>query len=484
MPRPDMKTVQEKPVQVTKEPWYPALEKIVGSPYLLTGFADRLAYGRDRWPNANLSYRFGQFPFTPPSLVVIPGDAGEIAEVLKLANPYKLRIVPYGLGSGVCGGAVPLNGEITMDLKRLNRLLHIDEISGLATVQAGMNGELFEAALNSRRLTLGHFPQSLNISSVGGWLACRSAGQASSRFGKIEDMVVGLKVILPDGRPLEVRPAPRRSVGPSIKDIFVGAEGTLGVIVEATFRVLPYPERETVHVIGFKDYLTGLEALRKIMQAELRPAVTRLYDEHESKSRIAGYPEYKETPSIVMLTFNGLKELVEVEERLSLKICRDLGGVEGSPEPAFKWMEKRFESLSAKPIFEGRMMDTIEIAAPWMALPEIYEGMKEAAAAVTPDVHIGAHWSHAYADGACMYATFIIPAPEMEKARETHARIWDGCMKACLQVGGSASHHHGIGYFRGPYMKEELGVGHEVLQKLKDVLDPNGILNPGKLGLR
>jgi alkyldihydroxyacetonephosphate synthase len=258
----------------------------------------------------------------------------------------------------------------------------------------------------------------------------------------------------------------------------------MGIIIEATFRVLPYPERETVHAIGFKDHLAGLEALRKIMQAELRPAVTRLYDEPESKSRIAGFPEYKDHPCIAMLTFNGMKELVEVEDRLSLKICKETGGIEGSPEPAYKWMEHRFESLSAKPIFEERLMDTVEISAPWMALPDIYEGMKEAALAVRRDVHFGAHWSHAYTDGACMYATFIIPAPDMEAAAREHALIWEGLMKACLQGGGSSSHHHGIGYFRAPWLKEELGVGHQVLQGLKDVLDANHILNPGKLGLK
>ncbi len=484
MPPLEMKTAQQTSSHVQKQPWYSALEKVVGVEYLLTGFADRLAYGRDRWPYGNLQYRFGRLPLALPSLVVIPGTYEEVAQILRLANQYKLPMVPYALGSGVFGGALALNGEVIIDLKRLNRLIHIDEISSMATAQAGMNGELFEAALNSRRLTLGHFPQCLNVSSVGGWLSCRSAGQASSRYGKIEDMVVGMKVILPDGRLLEVRPAPRRSAGPSIKDLFVGAEGTMGIIVEGTFRVLPYPERETVHVIGFKDYLSGLEALRKIMQAELRPAVTRLYDEHESKSRIAGFPEYKDYPSIVMLTFNGLKELVEVEERLSLKICKDLGGIEGSPEPAYKWMEHRFESISAKPVFEGRMMDTVEISASWLALPDIYEGMKEAALAVRKDVHFGAHWSHAYTDGACMYCTFMIPALELEKAAGEHARIWEGCMKACLAGGGSTSHHHGVGYFRGPWLKEELGVGHEILQGLKNFIDPNHIMNPGKLGLK
>ena len=296
-------------------------------------------------------------------------------------------------------------------------------------------------------------------------------------------MVIGLKVLLPEGQLVEVRPVPRRSVGPSIKDLFVGAEGTLGVIVEGTFRVLPYPKRETVHVVGFKDYMAGLDALRKIMQAELRPAIVRLYDEFESAPKIKDFPEYAQHPCVSMFTFSGLEELVEVEERLTLRICTSSGGMEGSPEPAFRWMEHRFESLSAKPVFEGRMLDTIEIAAPWVALSDIYEGMRDAIFSVREDAHFGAHWSHAYSDGACMYATFIIPASDEAQAAGEHAKIWDRAMKVCLKAGGTISHHHGIGYFRSPWFTEELGPAHGLLQTVKNAIDPNHIMNPGKLGL-
>ena len=466
------------------EPWFHPLCEIVGNENIVTKFAERMAYGRDRWPCANLKYRFGKFPGPEPFLVTVPGTYEEVAEVVKLANKYIIPLVPYGLGSGGAGGALPAPNGITIDLKRLNKLLEIDKISGLATAQAGMNGEYFEAELNKRRLTLGHFPQSLTISSVGGWLACRSAGQASSRYGKIEDMVVGLKAVLPDGRFLEVRPVPRRSAGPSVKDIFVGSEGTMGIILEGTFRVLPYPERESIHAVGFKDYLTALEALRKIMQSELRPAVVRLYDEHESRAKIANFPEYANHPCLCMLTFMGLKDLVEVEERLALAICKELGGVEGNPEPVYKWMERRYEALSHKPIFERRMMDTVEISAPWTALPEIYEGMMEVVHTVDPEADAGAHWSHMYPDGGCMYMTFKFSAPEDSPTAAKHGEIWEGVMQVCLKAGGSISHHHGIGYFRGKWLVEELNTGHDLLQTLKDSIDPKNIMNPGKLGFK
>jgi len=478
-----LKDVQEMTHNWSKVDWYDALCEAVGKENVIDGFAEKLAYGRDRWPYANLKYRFGEFPCFVPLLIVFPGTYEEVRNVLIIANENRVPVVPYGFGSGVLGGAAPVENGLVLDLKRLNNLVGIDEICGLATAQAGMNGELFEAALNKRKLTLGHFPQSLNISTVGGWLSCRSAGQASTRYGKIEDMVVGLKVALSDGRFLEIEPAPRRAVGPSIKDIFVGAEGTMGIILEGTFRVLPYPERESIHAVAFKDYLTGLEALRRIMQAELRPAVLRLYDEHESYGKIAEYPEYSGYSCLAMLSFMGLKELVEVEEELSLKICKELGGTEGSPEPVYKWMEHRYESLSAKPVSEGRMMDTIEIAAPWIALPEIYEGAREMIREVNPEAHFGAHWSHMYPDGGCMYMTFIIPASNDAKATSEHSKIWENIMQLTLKEKGTISHHHGIGYFRSKWLVQELGIGHDILKDIKSVLDPNHILNPGKLAL-
>jgi alkyldihydroxyacetonephosphate synthase len=468
----------------SEQPWYHRLCEVVGLENILQDFEDLLAYGRDRWPIANLQYRFGNFPASVPSLVLLPGTYEEVSQILKTANEYRLAVIPYGAGSGVLGGTIPMESEIVIDLKRLNRMVDIDEISGLATAQAGMNGELFEAALNKRKFTMGHFPQSLNTSTIGGWLSCRSAGQASTRYGKIEDMVVGLKALLPDGRLVEVKPVPRRAVGPSIKDIFVGAEGTMGIILEGTFRIWPYPEYESVHVVGFEDYLMGLEALRKIMQAELRPAVVRLYDEHESRKKIEKFPEFKKHPCLVMLSFNGLRELVEIEERLALRICSDVGGIKGSPEPAFEWMQHRFESMSPKPVSQGKMLDTIEVAGSWMVLADLYEGMKEAVLSVNSEVHFGAHWSHAYSDGACMYITFIIAASDKVMAANEHTQIWDNCMKACLKAGGTISHHHGVGYFRSKWLMEELGVGHEILQHIKDGVDPHHIMNPGKLGLK
>jgi alkyldihydroxyacetonephosphate synthase len=219
------------------------------------------------------------------------------------------------------------------------------------------------------------------------------------------------------------------------------------------------------------------------MQAELRPAVARLYDEPEAATRLADYPDYKDHPCLCMLTFMGKKELVEVEEKLALAICEEAGGKICSNEPVFDWLRRRFVALSTQPIFEGRMMDAIEMAGPWRSLPPIYEGSRQAVLEVNPKAHIGAHWSHVYTDGGCMYMTFKIPAGDEEKAAEQYRAIWDGVMQVCLKEGGTISHHHGVGYFRSPWLKQELGVGHGLLNSIKRAVDPNNIMNPGKLGL-
>lgn len=477
----DFSEFQDQKSNVLSESWYKPLCEIVGSKNVLYNFSDCLAYGRDRSPFATLKYRFGKFPLNFPYLVVSPSSYHEVSEILRLANQFEVPVVPYGSGSGVMGGAIPLKKGITIDLKRLKKIINIDRISCTSTAQAGLNGELFEAALNKEKLTLGHFPQSLNMSTIGGWVACRSAGQASSRYRTIEDMVIGLKVVLPSGQQIEVYPFPRRAVGPSIKDIFIGSEGTLGIIVEATFRVWPYPDRESIHVVGFKDYLTALEAIRKIMQSELRPAVIRLYDEYESRSRISNFSEYKNHPCICMFSFSGIKKLVEVEKHLALSICSETGGIEGSPDPAYEWMQKRFESLIVGKVFKGRMADTIEVAATWINLPELYEEIKEAITVSTSDVKFGAHWSHFYSDGACMYVTFDIPASDETHANSVHEIIWDKAMRACIKAKGTISHHHGIGYLRSKWLKQELGEGHNLLQSIKNTIDPNQIMNPGKL---
>ena len=248
-----------------------SIAKLLGAENVLTGQADRYAYCRDRLPFALYKLRAQQLPATLPMAIAMPGTPQEVQQLVKFTRAEKICTIPFGAGSGVLGGTIPLVGELVIDLKRLNKLIAINVIDSTATVQAGMNGWQFEEALRAQGFTAGHLPQSITMSTVGGWAACRGAGQASSRYGKIEDIVVGLKAVLPDGQLLEVRPLSRRAVGPSIKDMLVGSEGVLGLMTELTLRIWRLPEFSSAVVLAFTNIENGFAACREIMQAELRP---------------------------------------------------------------------------------------------------------------------------------------------------------------------------------------------------------------------
>lgn len=460
------------------------LAGIVGAGNVLTDAESLQRYARDRLPFGIFRHRAGGLPGTTPVAVARPADENEVAALLDASARDGFRVIPFGLGSGVLGGTIPLGGEVMLDLTRLDRLVAIDEVNGLATVQAGMNGWDFETALNEAGWTSGHLPQSIKISTVGGWAACRGGGQASSRYGKIEDIVVGLKAVLPDGRKLEVRPVARRSVGPSLIDLFVGSEGTLGVITELTLRIFRKPAVEHGVVLAFPTIEAALKAAQRVMQAELRPQVVRIYDQKESAERTKDMALFASKPILAIMVFCGSKATAAAEEADALAIVEQEGGARAEDGPFEHWREVRYESYSAKWQAAGYFMDTIEVCCPWSTLPALYEKARAAALTIRPDMHFGAHWSHVYAEGACQYMTIRLPPMPDEEGLPLHARLWDAIQSITLECGGSIAHHHGAGVFRNPWMRDELGTGMDVLQAIKDALDPDNRLNPGKLGFR
>lgn len=461
-----------------------ALAGIVGAAAVHSDFETRLQYGRDCLPYAKYLTRSGGLPGTLPALVVRPGDSDEVAQVMALLRARKTRLIPVGTCSGVLGGAIPLCEEVAIDTSRMDRILKIDAENQLVTVQAGMNGGDFEAALNAAGWTAGHYPQSIHISTVGGWAACRGSGQASSRYGKIEDIVTGLTVVLPDGRTLSIAPEARRAVGPSVKDVFIGSEGTMGVITELTLRIWPMPEVMEDVAVGFPTVAAATRAARRIMQAELRPNIVRIYDPEETLSRTEGLSFYRDLPVMTFLAFSGNARLAEVERTLALEIVAEEGGQVGPSEPMEQWRASRYVSASASWTEKGYFMDTVEVTLPWSRLIEGYDRMVDAVGGVSDEAHFGAHWSHVYPDGACQYMTFRLPPMPDEKALPLHAAIWDALQQIALDCEGSISHHHGVGVFRGKWMAREHGAGLEIMQAVKDALDPDNLVNPGKLGLR
>lgn len=460
------------------------LRAIVGAQHMLESPADRFAYARDRLPWGLFRLRAGELPATLPAAIVLPGSQEELVRIVTAANRRRVRLIPFGAGSGVLGGALPLNCEVIVDMKRMNRIVDIDPLSCMVRVQAGMNGAQFEAALAARGFTTNHLPQSIAMSTVGGWAACRGAGQASSRYGKIEDMVVGLRAVLPDGRVLDVRPVPRRAVGPGIQHLLIGSEGVFGFITELTLRICRLPEYQSGAVYAFGSLQDGLDAMREIVQREGRPAVMRLYDRTESRARTEGSAAFAAHPILAILEFSGPRVLALAEAALAREVCLEHAAVAADEAPYREWKQGRYHSYSTKWQTEGYYMDTIEVSATWRALPRMYERMRAAVLDLHTAAHFGAHWSHIYPEGACQYMTIRLPPMAHEDALRLHREAWRRVLAVCLELDGSIAHHHGVGVFRNEWLREELGTGLELLQSLKDDIDPHNLLNPGKMGLR
>jgi alkyldihydroxyacetonephosphate synthase len=440
----------------------------------------RLDAGRDWWPVA-LAWALEDTTPSRPAAVARPGTASEVAAVLAVCNQSRVPVTALAGRSGVCGASVPAFGGVSLDLTGLHGIVGVDGTSLLVDVRAGTFGDTFEVTLQTAHgLTLGHWPQSIVLSTIGGWLACRGAGQYSTRYGKIEDMVVGLEVALVDGRLIRTGgTAPRQSTGPDLTQLFVGSEGTLGVITEARLRAHPRPPAERRAAFGFADFAGGLDACRRILRRGATPAVLRLYDEAESRR------SYEvEQGAVLIVLDEGDPTLIEavmavVEQEAGPATTLDAGLVA-------RWLEHRnvlppLESL----VRGGIIADTIEIAASWTALPRIYRTALDAVLAVDGTIAASAHQSHAYPDGGCLYFTFAgRPEPRGSGAAEAYyTKVWDAVMAATTTAGGALSHHHGVGLNRSRFMADYLGGAFDVLKDLKSALDPRRVLNPGKLGL-
>jgi alkyldihydroxyacetonephosphate synthase len=430
--------------------------------HVSTDAGDLGAAARDRWAMAATVAR-------PPAAVARPATAGEVAAVLAACSAAKVPVTPAGAGSGVCGGAMPVHGGVVLDLRGLAGVLSVDDASLLVDAGAGTMGDVLEAELRSSHgLTLGHRPQSVAISTVGGWLACRSAGQYSTRYGKIEDMVVGLDVAMADGRLIRTGGAPRAATGPDLTQLFVGSEGTLGVITSARLRLHPAPPAEQRAAYGCDSFAAGVDACRRILRRGATPAVLRLYDRAESE-RTFGLS----TNALVVLD-EGDHSLVSATMAVVAEEAEEPLG-EG---PVEHWLVHRDDTYDTEELArQGIFGDTIEVAASWSTLGTVYESVLAAVAGVEGTVWTSAHLSHAYGDGACVYVTIA------GMGADWYVPAWDAAAGAILAKGGALSHHHGIGLAKARFLPAALGPAHAVLVDLKRALDPAGVLNPGKLGL-
>ncbi|HEY3486109.1 MAG TPA: FAD-binding oxidoreductase, partial [Ilumatobacteraceae bacterium] len=403
----------------------------------------------------------------------------QLAAVLAACNDAHVPVTAAGGRSGVCGASVPVFGGVVLDTTALAGLGDVDEASGVVEVGAGTFGPDLERDLRTEHgLTVGHFPQSFDLATVGGWVACRGAGQYSTRYGKIEDMVAGLEVVLADGTVVRTGGAPAAATGPDLTHLFTGSEGTLGVISRVWLRAHPLPDVERTAAYLFESLVDGFEACRRILRRGATPAVLRLYDAEESARGRGG----DGTNCVLLVLDEGDATIVDATMTVVASACER--ATPGDPDLVEQWKHHRNDTSALQVLTrKGFVIDTMEIAAPWSRLDAIASVTHEAILAVPHARAASCHLSHSYLDGACLYFSFAATPPPDER-ESTYVALWDAGQRAVLAAGGNLSHHHGIGINRGRFAAEALGeAAHGVLRSLKAALDPHGILNPGKLGL-
>ncbi len=497
------------------------LERMLGRDAVSREERDRLVYSRDMWPRSLILLRSGVDRVYSPDAIVWPGSVEDVAQVVRYAAKRGIPIVPFGGGSGVCGGAVPRGGGLVVDMKRMDRIGKPDAGNRTVDVQSGVVGQHLEDALNAQGFTAGHFPASIWCSTFGGWMAARGAGQCSSLYGKIEDMISRARVVTPDGEVREARGFPGRAPGPGWLQAILGSEGILGIVTDGTIRIHGLPERRVMRGLLFPGLREGVDCMRELMRMGLRPAVLRLYDpidtlvarmSHGSgrgprlpervrsllkEATGAGLGMVLRKPSIfgpmierasrslgkgvlMILIFEGPGSLPDDEMKLALSCMLERRGEDLGHEPAQSWYGRRYavSFWPSKVFAQGAFLDTFEVSGTWDRVLPMYRGV---VGAIGDRALVMAHMSHAYRQGCSIYFTFLARAQDDEAMLRLYDSIWEDGLAAAQAAGGAISHHHGIGMSKSAAMRAELGGGLEVLEALKESFDPREMMNPAKL---
>jgi alkyldihydroxyacetonephosphate synthase len=464
---------------------------------------DRLAHARGQGLVDVLRVRSGLVPALPDG-VCRPTDTDEVEAVLRTCSSRNIRVIPWGGGTSVTGGVNVLAGDapaLSLDLERLSGCSQLDEHSGLATFGPGTTGPGVEAALAGHDLTLGHFPQSWELATVGGWAATRSSGQESLGYGRIEDMVAGLELVAPGGR-LRVPTGPASAAGPDLGRFIMGSEGRFGVITEVTLRVRRRPDQTVVAGAMLPDLEHGLEAVRELVVNSAPLTMIRLSDAPETEvamavglgaSRMAPLVErwlalHGITDDACLMLFGATGDQDGVDDclRHARAIIRSRRGISLGRRPGRQWLRDRFRHpyLRESLLDIGYATDTLETAAPWSSALALREAMTEAIAnTLTGEnerVAVLCHVSHPYRDGASLYFTFFIRcAASCEETISRWARIKRAATDQLVTAGATLSHHHGIGQWHAPWLESEIGAeGMAVIEAAAQRLDPAGIMNP------
>lgn len=452
-----------------------------------------------------LAMRSGDFECFPDG-VAFPETNDQVQELLQLAVKENFAVIPYGGGSSVVGHINPLPSEqavLTISLARFDQLIHLDKESQLATFGAGAPGPLIEAQLKLQGYTLGHFPQSWELSTLGGWVASRSSGQQSLRYGRIEQLFAGARIETTQGT-LRIPTIPASSAGPDVREMILGSEGRMGIITEATVRVTPLPQQEDFYVVFFPDWEKSLAAVREMAQAKIPLSMMRLSNAKETwtQLKLAGHPFAIDIlerylgvrgakTNKCMFTFGvtGSKEYCRNALALTKPIIKQYDGIQTGTVLGKKWQENRFRS----PYFrhglweQGYAVDTLETAVDWARIPSticaIEKALNTELSGHGEKVHVFTHLSHLYPQGSSIYTTYVFRCgSDYSETFHRWRKLKAAASQAIIENQGTISHQHGVGIDHAAYLIHEKGeLGLDAIKTLCERFDPHGIMNPGKL---
>jgi len=483
-----------------------ALGDVVGAEHVHTDRESRILHAGGKSYVDLLRRRRGNAE-NAPDAVVYPADHDEVRRLLQVCGEHEIAVVPFGGGTSVVGGVEPVRGYfsavVTMDLARLNALLDVDPISMTATLQAGMRGPEIEAALRRHGCTLGHFPQSYEQATFGGFVATRSAGQASTGYGRIDELVLGVTCATPNGD-LVLGRGPASAAGPRLLDVVVGSEGRLGVITSATVAVRRTPKVQRFAGWSFPSFAAGAEAFRALAQQlghGLAPDSCRLSDEEETFTTLTlaggsggaralrGYlrARGRRHGTLAIFGWDGTEEDIKRRRRAATKLLRAHGGITLGSSPGNAWAHARFAGpyLRDELLDHGVLVETLETATSWRDLPvlhtEVATALCESLSAPGSDPIVQCHISHIYRTGASLYFTVVARQDSDDPEGQ-----WQTAKSAASTMiaahGAAATHQHAVGVDHAPWMRAEVGeLGLELLRAMKEAVDPKGILNPGKM---
>jgi len=455
----------------------PLLQNVLGELKVIDDQAALDARRHDYWMVSHVRDLLGA-PCPRPACVVRPESVADVQATLRMANHHGWPVIPFGLGSGVVGGVIAREDAILLDLGAMTATRFIDATNLLASFDAGRNGLDAEQEVATHGLTMGHWPQSVAVSTVGGWVATRASGQFSTAYGNIEDIIHSIEAVLPDGTLVTLGRGPRASAGPDLRHLMMGSEGTLGVITGVTFSLRRAAEARALTAIAVPDMRTGFELQREIVQSGWRPPVMRQYDARESQRL-----DPMTKAGLILLVHEGPEPLVKAE-KAAVEDLVAKAGLEFAPSAAVEhWLEHRNTVPSWDLILERNIVaDTVEISGDWTRIGDIYDDAVASLQQVPGCLAASAHSSHVYRSGLNLYFTFAVHLEDRAAMEATYFDCWRRILEATDKHGGSLAHHHGIGRVRRDFLARELGPeGVGLLRRVKQALDPKAIMNPGVL---